>query len=144
VTQAGNAYAMVVTGLALLGETPPAIESLADVAALFAQPTDVDVVGRRQEGRRVHRPPREPCRTRPPRVAVVVPGDRPVLASATIDDLVAQATAYAPATGIEYPWVREVLTDKASSVVRRPPSGRLWELGWTEGDGPSPSRARTP
>jgi hypothetical protein len=42
VTADGNAYAMVVTGLALLGETAPAIESLGDIAALYEQPTDVD------------------------------------------------------------------------------------------------------
>lgn len=42
VTDTGQTYAMVCTGLALLGETPPAIESLGDIAALFEQPTAVE------------------------------------------------------------------------------------------------------
>ncbi len=42
VTVGSTTYAAVLTGVALLGVTAPAIESLADVATLYQQPTAVD------------------------------------------------------------------------------------------------------
>jgi hypothetical protein len=138
VTDAGQTYGLVVTGLALLGETPPAIESLADVAALYEQPTEVDawiaasrIAASIDTTAAGHAPPA------PPRTGI--------LASATIDELVAQATAYASGNGVAYPWVREVLTDRVILSSDEAPRGQLWELGWTEGgdgtftfDGPHP------
>jgi hypothetical protein len=125
VTDQGQTYGLVITGLALLGETPPAIESLADVAALYEQPTGVDAwVAASRLAASIDTTG-----------AVMPQATGPVLASATIDELVSAATAYAAGNGVAYPWVREVYTDRVILSSDEAPHGRLWELGWTESGG---------
>lgn len=121
VTAEGRTYAMVVTGLALLGETPPAIESLGDIAALYEQPTDVDswVAAARVAASITKDGTVMPASdaTLPGLFGPNPDGSYPppagrVLASAQIDELTEQATKYARANGIQDPWVRDVWTDK--------------------------------
>jgi hypothetical protein len=123
VTDAGNTYGLVINALALLGETPPAIESLADVAALYEEPTQVDAwVAASRIAASIDT------------TGAVMPNR--IIASATIEELVTAATAHAAGNGVAYPWVREVYTDRVILSSDEAPHGRLWELGWTEsGDG---------
>lgn len=143
VTTDGNAYAMVVTGLALLGETAPAIESLGDIAALYDQPTDPStspdswVAAARvaasisKDGAVMPTPPTPPLAAAAPRF---------VAASMPMDDLVEAATRYAVQNGITGPWVREIWTDKVivmgGDADDQPGYGDdLFEIDWTEADG---------
>lgn len=150
VTQDGNAYSMVVTGLALLGETPPAIESLGDVLNLFDPPTpdaqDADTwVAAASVAASITKDgtvlaPVPAVGERGPEPFTFRPGDR-VAASVPIDDLQEQAVRYARANGIQNPWVREVWTDKVIVVggdLDDPPDtygDDLFEIDWTESAG---------
>jgi hypothetical protein len=153
VTADGNAYAMVVTGLALLGETPPAIESLGDIAALYEQPTDVDswVAAARvaasitKDGTVMSTMPagdgvRRGGGQGPARLDPAPNPARTVLASAQIDELIEQATKYAANNGVTYPWVRDVFTDKVIVMggdADDAPGQEddLFEIQWTESGG---------
>lgn len=186
-TDEGANYAMVVTGLALLGVTPPAIESLADIATLYDQPTDVgewvaakrvaaslDVTSHpgaamptehqptdRPSGQPEDRPSDRPSARpsgqaagqlkvndtgRPERVltpqetadAATADGrsasaGETVLGSASIEELVDQARAYAMANGADgWVWTREVYTDH---LILDDDAGRLYRLDWSEAGG---------
>src|SRR4051812_45213416 len=134
-TASGDRYGLVVTGLALLGETAPAIQSLADVLTLFDVPTGVDTWTASGKDAASIDPTGAPMPPIPVPATTSTTGGARVLASATVDELVTQATAYAAANGIEWPWVREVYTDKVILGSDSGPAGRLWELEWTEAAG---------
>lgn len=152
-TQTGEQYAMVVTGLALLGVTPPAIESLADLASRFDADTSLDAyVMASKVAARLDTPTTEIGAPMPttvdgvthtlptldnPTDQVTPPAPDPsasaVRASASIDALVAQATAHAMANGADgWVWTREVHTDH---VILDDDAGRLYRMDWKEADG---------
>jgi len=132
VTGDGRTYRMVVTGLALLGVSPPAIESLADIAALFDQDTAVDAwVAARTVAATLNPGGHMPAPNTPPPATVRAPAK--VAASASINELMDAALAYGRAeTGQPWMWVREIWTD---SVILDDDDGRLWRVDWTEADG---------
>jgi hypothetical protein len=109
----GNSYSLVITHLALLGETVPAIESLADVAALYGH-TDTDVTEW----------------TAASHVAATFQGEpmAETVSAARVDAVMAAAEAAAG----EGRWCREILRDK---VVYVNAQGMVWTAPWSEVDG---------
>jgi hypothetical protein len=130
VTGDGRTYRMVVTGLALLGESPPAIESLGDIAALFEQDTDVDTWVAARAVAATYTPPGATMPTVSHQAAQAA---AQVAASAPLDELLNAATAQARTeTGQMWIWVREVWTD---SLILDDDDGRLWRMDWSEANG---------
>jgi hypothetical protein len=148
VTATGQTYAGVLTGLALLGVTAPAIESLADVAALYEQPTAVDAwVSARAVAASMQPAVRWPPlpdlstpMTNPtdgdPMPAPTVPDT--VRAAASIDTLRTAfydwvQTQEGDATILDrWAWICDVWTD---AVVADDDDGHLWRTPYTEADG---------
>jgi hypothetical protein len=133
-TDAGAEYRMVVTGLALLGVTAPAIQSLGDIADLYGTTTDVDAwvaarsvaasalpdEGNPMPGTITHR-----------RLGTVI------VASASIDELVQAFEAWAatvPTLGRDC-WVRDLYTDRLVATVWLADDSQYWQVSWTESDG---------
>lgn len=128
-TAAGARYRMVVTGLALLGETVPAMETLGDLADLFGVPRDVDTY------------------TAAAQVAASIPmegGVMPVralgqvVASASLDELYTAAESWAKTQEVlgGDAWVRDIYTDTVIFTAWLPGGeSRMYRCGWTETDG---------
>ena len=127
-TSAGARYEMVVTGLALLGVTPPAIESLGDIADLYGVPTDVaSYVAASRIAASITQ-----------EVTMPVRALGRVVASASIEELCKAVEDWAE----EQPmisrdvWVRDIYTD---SVVLTAwdydGDSTMWRVSWSEADG---------
>jgi hypothetical protein len=126
----GTTYALVVTGCALLGVQPPAIESLGDIADLYGQNRDLTawVAARLLTASALNQESPMPQKIR--RLGTVV-------ASATIDELIASFEAWAetqPLLGGDS-WVRDVNTDSLVATVWRGDDCTYWRVAWTETDG---------
>jgi hypothetical protein len=119
----GATYSMVITGLALLGETAPAIESLADVAALYGADTTIQTW---TAARRVAATftPEQPMPARTSKAA----------GSARLEDLYQAVEAFVSDhdTVPSQAWCREIYTD---FVIVSDYDGRLWQINWTETGG---------
>lgn len=148
-TESGQTYGMVLTGLALLGITPPAIQNLDDLRRLYEVSGDLDAyVAAKTIAASV--PTGAPDTSH---VETIVPetkpaekdkaertapeddidGDRRIKLSAKIEELVNAVRAFATTKGLtDWAWVREVYTDK---VILDDDMGRLWQVGWTEAGG---------
>lgn len=148
-TAAGRHYEAVLTAVALLGVTAPAIESLADVAHLYGQPTAVDawvaastirshpptamtvaVVAARDNQR-----PTGACPVSPEEEPMTDPSPVPrrVAAAASMEELRHAFCEWAKTQESLGPWawICEVWTD---SIICDDEDGRLWRVTWAETD----------
>lgn len=138
----GTEFAMVVTGLALLGVTRPAIESLGDIADLYGTSSDVtDWVAARHIAASAL-PPSEG----PPMPGSATTGSgtiqhrklgHVVIASASIEELTTAFEKWAetvPVLGRDA-WVRDLYTDKLVATVWADDSAQFWQVPWSETDG---------
>jgi hypothetical protein len=130
-TAAGAHYAMVVTGLALLGEATPAIETLADLADLFGVTRDVDAYTAAATVAASALPPT------PVEAAMPTRALGQVVASASIDELCRAAEEWAETQDcLGDCWVRDVGTDWVVFTVWLPGGdSRLYQCSWSESDG---------
>jgi hypothetical protein len=125
VTPQGARYGMVVNGLALLGVSLPAIQSLAQLRERLGVTEDV-MAAALPEGV-----------TAGASVFASVPAGEGagviVRASATIDQLIQAVKGWVTGKGLsDYCYVREVYTDR---VILDDDQGRLWSVTWTEEGG---------
>jgi hypothetical protein len=130
-TAAGAHYAMVVTGLALLGETTPAIETLGDLADLFGVPRSVEAYTAAATVAASALPPT------PVEAAMPARALGQVVASASIDELIRAAEDWAETQdSLGDCWVRDVGTDWVVFTVWLPGGDtRLYQCSWSESDG---------
>ena len=130
-TAAGAHYAMVVTGLALLGETTPAIETLGDLADLFGVPRSVEAYTAAATVAASALPPT------PVEAAMPARALGHVVASASIDELIRAAEEWAEEQdSLGDCWVRDVGTDWIVFTVWLPGGDtRLYQCSWSESDG---------
>jgi len=133
-TSDGARYALVVTGLALLGVHAPSIESLGDIATLFGQSTDVETWTAASRVAASALPPMEdpdmPTIQRRPLGQVV-------LASASIDELTRAAEEWAetqPLIGRSC-YVRDIYTDSIIMTVWVGDDSRYYRCSWSEAGG---------
>jgi hypothetical protein len=127
----GSMYRLVITGLALLGVSPPAIQSLGDLADLYGTTNDLSawVAARSVAASALREEPPMPLPL-PRRLGSVV------LASATIDDLVSAFEAWAKTQDdLDDSWVRDVNTDTIVCVVWDGDDTDLYSVPWSEKDG---------
>lgn len=137
----GTRFAMVVTGLALLGVTRPAIESLGDLADLYGTSSDVTnwVAARHiaasalptSEGSSM------PKSTTTNGVTIQHRKLGHVVASASIEELTTAFEKWAetvPVLGRDA-WVRDLYTDKLVATVWADDSAQFWQVPWSEADG---------
>lgn len=159
ITASGQKYAAVLTGLALLGVTAPAIESLADIAALYEQPTGVEewVAASAVAATALPAEPAVPVSFRPTLMGAPMTTPTPdttadpavtagppvvaagrVAAAASIEDLRNAFYDWRDAKDTDHgslddwAWICEVWTD---SLIVDDDEGRLWRVTWTETDG---------
>lgn len=115
----GQAYRLVITHLALLGESVPAIQSLADVAALYGH-DDTDVTQWLAAST----------------VAATLRQENPMpemVSAARVETVMAAAEAAAKASTVDPDlWCREILRDKVVLVNAK---GQVWTATWAENDG---------
>lgn len=150
-TAAGRRYAAVLTAVALLGVTAPAIETLADVATLYQQPTAVDAwvaasTVRSQATTPVAVVTAAGSMQRPPGVCPVgteedtmptTTGQAPapdgrVAAAASVEELRRAYYAWAETQdAVHDSWICEVWTE---SLIVDDEDGRLWRVTWSETD----------
>lgn len=122
----GTEYAMVVTGLALLGVTAPAIESLADIADLYGASRDVTTYAAASTVAASALPAE---RTTPMPRAL-----GQVVASASIDELTSAAEQWAAdqAQLGRSAWVRDIYTDTVVWCAWPDDVMQFWRAPWTE------------
>ena len=123
-TATGSTHRFMVTGLALLGVTVPAIGTLADIAALYQVDQVAASAGPAGGGEAVavtlaaKEPPVPPI---------------PVAAAVNVDDI--RAAFYDTAPPGSWAWIREMYVGTNAYIIVDDDGGNLFQIPWSEADG---------